>query len=88
MEDAEHATEEELVLMFADLSVTGSNGAKPDRVAKDVVMQILEFIHLDCYGDFYEPHDPRHLAYQEYLGNRLRQFRDTLPDWLPVSRRK
>lgn len=54
-------------------------GALPRPVPRDLVMEFLTFIHLDCYGDIYPISDDRFIPYHEHLVERLKHYQSVLP---------
>jgi hypothetical protein len=56
----------------------------PRPVPRELVLEFLSFIHLDCYGDLYPVNDPRFAAYREHLTQRLRHYEETLPPTVQV----
>lgn len=54
-------------------------------VPKQTVMEFLNFIYLDCYGDIYPVDDPQFKAHHDYLERKLKQYEEKLPDEIPTS---
>ncbi|HKI02437.1 MAG TPA: hypothetical protein VKK31_10680 [Thermoanaerobaculia bacterium] len=57
----------------------------PKPVPRLAVLDLLAFLHLDCYGDLYCTDDPRFPIYRQYLQGRVEHYRTTLPDAVDYS---
>lgn len=53
-------------------------------ISKEKVLDILSFIHLYCYGDYYERHDKMHQEFQNYMASRIDYYSQILPDIINV----
>lgn len=51
----------------------------PKPVPRELVLEFLRFLHLDCYGDLYPVSDERFKPYHEHLQQRLQHYESTLP---------
>ncbi len=51
----------------------------PKPVPGPAMLDLLTFLHLDCYGDLYCTDDPRFPIYRQYLQERVEHYRATLP---------
>lgn len=60
-------------------------GRLPRPVPRDLVLEFLSFIHLDCYGDLYSIHDPRFPKHREHLNQRLQHYQETLPQTVQAA---
>lgn len=60
-------------------------GRLPRPVPRDLVLEFLSFIHLDCYGDLYPVHDPRFAKHREHLNQRLKHYQEILPQTVQVA---
>jgi hypothetical protein len=69
-----------LYLLFVPLGEVASG-----VVTRDTAVSLLESLHLLGYGDYYDPSDPRHFEYQQYLRRRVDEYRDRLPDPVRTS---
>lgn len=58
----------------------------PARLPRNVVLDFLRFVYLDCYGDIYPTDDPRHVEHQEYLRGIVSRYERQLPEFVPVGR--
>ncbi len=60
-------------------------GRLPKPVPRELILEFLSFIHLDCYGDLYPIHDPRFPQYREHLNQRLVHYQEELPQTVQVA---
>jgi hypothetical protein len=58
----------------------GLREAIPNQVSKKQLLEYLEFIYLDCYGDLYPKDDPRFSEHQAHLIGMLEHYKKTLPE--------
>ncbi|WP_157817586.1 hypothetical protein [Candidatus Thiodictyon syntrophicum] len=58
----------------------GINCQIPDCVPKQLMLDYLRFIYLDCYGDIYPVSDPRFQEHQAHLKTIVDRYEGTLPD--------
>jgi hypothetical protein len=56
------------------------HGQLSQKISKQIVMEFLNFIYLDCYGDIYPVNDPQFKVHHDYLEQKLKQYEETLPD--------
>lgn len=52
----------------------------PKRVSKAQLLEYLDFIYMDCYGDLYPKDDPRFSEHQVHLTELLEHYKSTLPE--------
>lgn len=62
-----------------DLYVIPINYPVTALMPKEKVLDIIRFLHLYCYGDYYDVSDPSHLEYQNYLKGRVAYYEQHLP---------
>jgi len=60
-------------------------GSLPAVIPKALVLEFLEFIYMDCYGDFYSTDDPRFAEHQQYLRQIVDHYAEALPDFTAVK---
>lgn len=58
----------------------GITGPIPDIVSKKQMMEFLEFVYIDGYGDFYSITDPRFEAHNAYLKRSIEDYEELLPE--------
>lgn len=66
------------------LSCAGMQAPIPDFIPKQLLLEWLEFIYLDCYGCLYPVSDPRFSEYYAYLQTVVDQYAVTLPEMITV----
>lgn len=79
MED--DTVERPLVLMFIPFACDVLTS-----VPKSLVLEFLNFVYLDCYGDHYAMTDVRFTPYRQHLLEGIKGYESDLPDIVPVSR--
>ena len=52
----------------------------PNQLSKKQLLEYLEFIYLDCYGDLYPKDDPRFPEHQAHLLGMLEHYKKSLPE--------
>lgn len=55
------------------------------NLAKAFIMDVLEFVHMDCYGDMYSLADPLFAPFQGYLRDVVAGYSSRLPDLVVPS---
>ncbi len=73
-------TEEELELLIIPIKNIVST-----TFSKEKILDILNFIHFYCYGDYYEKDDNLHSAFQRYLQGRVEYYESNLQDEIGVK---
>lgn len=56
----------------------------PDLISKQKMIEVLEFIYLECYGDLYPISDELFYKHREHLKEIVDNYEKTLPDLIPV----
>lgn len=56
-------------------------------LSKKDTMDILDFLHNYCYGDFYDTGDDEYNEFQSYLRDRLAFYDASIPDQIKVKRK-
>src|SRR5690242_3165484 len=77
----EESAEERLL----DLVCIPIGAELPDPVPREMALELLTFIHMDCYGDLYCTDDPRFPVYRQYLQGRVEHYRAVLPATVEYS---
>lgn len=52
----------------------------PDSIPKQLMLEYLRFIYLDCYGDVYPVSDPRFQEHHAHLQKIIDRYETTLPE--------
>ena len=73
MADGTH--EEALSLLVVPLKKRVST-----EFSKQEVLEFLEFVYRDCYGDFYKMEDSQYQQFHEYLDRQIEAYKVSLPD--------
>lgn len=60
--------------------VLAFEGNEKASIPKEQALEILKFIHFDCYGDYYEVGTEDHKEFQNYISSKLDYYKKTLPD--------
>lgn len=76
----DEAYEQPLILMFVKL-----NGEMKKRINKDIVMEFLRFMYIDCYGDIYPITDERFQLYHNHLNAKLKEYDNILPNDIKIT---
>jgi len=72
---AEAVKEAKLSLMVIPLS-----GSMENSLPRSTVCKFLDFIYLDCYGDFYEVTDSRYEDFKKHLLEKLDKIKKEIPE--------
>ncbi len=73
-------TEEKLSLFVIPISESLKK-----YITKKKVIDILNFIHFYCYGDYYDATSPSHVQFQNYMKARMKIYDSILPDKIKVK---
>lgn len=72
--------EDNLRLLILPINKTINN-----TMAKTEVLNILDFIYFDCYGDYYDEKDEKFQTFHDYLKNRIDFYKLSLPDTIKLK---
>lgn len=71
--------EEKLALLVIPI-----NDTIKKTFSKNKVLDILNFIHFYCYGDYYNSKDNLHKQFQKYMHTRMEFYKTNLPEKIKV----
>ena len=77
---ADDMKEAKLSLMVIPLS-----GSIENSLSRSTVCEFLDFIYLDCYGDFYELTDSRYEDFRKHLLEKLNKIKKEVPENVEVE---
>ncbi len=78
--DLEDKSEEKLRLVVIPIQTS-----LHQSMSKNEVLEILNFLHFYCYGDYYDISDPKFNVFQDYLKTRMAFYEKNLPDIIKIK---